>query len=53
MSFFSQIAQITDVLCISSEGAIKCENLLRAGVTDIINCTVEGPDVKVPGIERA
>jgi protein-tyrosine phosphatase len=52
MSFFSQIAQITDVLCISSEGAINRENLLRAGVTDIINCTVEGPDVKVPGIVR-
>lgn len=51
-SFFLKITELTDVLCISSENAINRENLLQAGVTDIINCTVEGPDVREPGIVR-
>ncbi|XP_074653648.1 dual specificity protein phosphatase 14-like isoform X2 [Tubulanus polymorphus] len=50
-SMFQQIAQINDHLFLCGASARKPDRLQQLGVTDIINCTIEIPNMKVPGID--
>ena len=51
LSMFNQIAQINDHLFLSSAGAIKSERVRTLGITSIINCTMEIPNLKLPNLE--
>ena len=47
----SQVTKIVDELYISPATAVTPDKLRRAGVTLVINCTIEIPIVRIPGIE--
>jgi protein-tyrosine phosphatase len=51
MTMFTQLAKITDELYISSATAVTVDKLRRAGITFVINCTIEIPLIHVPDIE--
>ena len=51
MSFFTQIAKITDYLYLSGCSAVKPDRLRQLGITYVINCTIEVPNLNVPDIE--
>ena len=48
---FSQLTKITDELYISPAMAVTPEKIRRAGVSLIINCTIEIPIIRVPDVE--
>ncbi|KAL8599014.1 hypothetical protein ACOMHN_006823 [Nucella lapillus] len=48
---FSQIAEITDHLYLSSAAAIKKEKVRSLGITLIINATVDIPNLKMANVE--
>lgn len=47
----TRISQITEHLFLSSAGAISHHRLQTHGITQVINCTVEIPNVVLPGVE--
>lgn len=51
VNMFSQIAAVTDHLFLSSAAAVKTESVRRYGITHIINCTLEIPNLNIPGLE--
>jgi protein-tyrosine phosphatase len=51
MSFFNQIALITNNLYLSSASALTAKKLTDLGITNVINATLEVPDVYVKGID--
>lgn len=48
---FSQVTKITDELYISPAAAVTTDKVRRAGISLVINCTVEVPIIQVPDIE--
>lgn len=50
MSFLSEIAKITDILFLSSATAVTRDKLVKIGITDVINCTLDVPELQEPGI---
>lgn len=48
---FNQIAQVTDHLFLSSAGALKQDRVRSLGITNIVNCTMEIPNLKLPSVE--
>lgn len=51
MAFLTQIAEITDYLYLCSATAITRQRLSILGITHIINCTLDVPNLNVPGIQ--
>ncbi|XP_060563597.1 dual specificity protein phosphatase 14-like isoform X2 [Ruditapes philippinarum] len=51
LTMFNQIAQINDHLFLSSAGAIKTDRIRSLGITNIVNCTMEIPNLKLPSVE--
>ena len=51
MAFLTQIAEITDYLYLSSATAITRQRLSMLGITHIINCTLDVPNLNVPGVQ--
>ncbi|CAG5124685.1 unnamed protein product, partial [Candidula unifasciata] len=50
-AMFSQIAEITSCLYLSSATAVRAENIRSLGITHIINVTVEIPNLQLPHVE--
>ena len=50
-AMFSQIAEITDNLYLSSAAAVKGDKIRSLGITHIINVTMDIPNVKIPNVE--
>ncbi|XP_041353903.1 dual specificity protein phosphatase 14-like isoform X2 [Gigantopelta aegis] len=50
-NMFSQIAQITDHLFLSSAAAVSGERVRGLSITHIINCTMDIPNLHVPGVD--
>ncbi len=48
---FDQIAKITDSLYLSSAAAVRGDRILSLGISHIINCTMDVPNLNVPGVE--
>lgn len=48
---FNQIASITDHLYLSSAAAVKPDRIRTVGITHIINCTLEIPNLNLPTVE--
>lgn len=48
---FTQIAEITDHLYLSSAAAITPERIRSLGITNIINCTMDIPNLNLPEVE--
>ena len=48
---FSQIAEITDSLYLSSAAAVKGEKIRSLGITHIINVTMDIPNLKMHNVE--
>ena len=46
-----QISQINEHLFLSSAGAIRAERVRTLGITNIINCTMDTQNRKLPGVE--
>ncbi|KAK7494804.1 hypothetical protein BaRGS_00013931 [Batillaria attramentaria] len=51
LAMFTQIAQITDHLFLSSAAAVKGERVRSLGITHIINVTLDIPNLKLPNVE--
>ncbi|XP_052810864.1 dual specificity protein phosphatase 14-like isoform X2 [Mya arenaria] len=51
LNMFNQIAQINDHLYLSSAGAIKSDRLRTLGITHVVNCTMEIPNLRIPNLE--
>ena len=51
VNMFSQVAQITDNLYLSSCHAVKVNRILQLGITNIINATVEVPNINLSDVE--
>ncbi|XP_060076248.1 dual specificity protein phosphatase 14-like [Ylistrum balloti] len=51
LEMFNQIASITDSLYLSSAAAVKPDRIRTVGITHIINCTLEIPNLNLPTIE--
>ena len=51
MSCLSSIAQITDYLYLCGERAITRYRLNKIGITNVINCTLDVPNRREPGIK--
>ncbi|XP_061177534.1 dual specificity protein phosphatase 14-like isoform X2 [Saccostrea echinata] len=51
LAMFSQIAQITDHLFLSSAAAVKTDRVRNFGITNIINLTLEIPNLNLPNLE--
>lgn len=51
LNMFNQIAQINDHLFLSSAGAIKQDRIRTLGITHIVNCTMEIPNLRLPSLE--
>lgn len=47
----TRISHIKDHLYLSSAGAISHHRLQTLGITSVVNCTVEIPNVVMPGVE--
>lgn len=50
-SMFSQIAQITDHLFLSSAAAVRGDKVRSLGITNIINITLDIPNLQLPNVE--
>lgn len=50
-AMFSQIAQITDHLFLSSAAAVKTDRIRNYGITHVINLTLEIPNLNIPNLE--
>lgn len=50
-AMFSQIAQITDHLFLSSAAAVKTDRIRNYGITNVINLTLEIPNLNLPNLE--
>lgn len=48
---FNQIARVTDNLYLSSAAAIKTDRMRSLGITHVINCTLEIPNLNIPDLE--
>ena len=51
LAMFSQIAEITDSLFLSSAAAVKGERIRTLGITHIINITMDIPNLKMHNVE--
>ena len=51
LAMFSQIAEITDSLFLSSAAAVKGEKIRSLGITHIINVTMDIPNLKMHNVE--
>ena len=51
LCMFSQIAEITDCLYLSSAAAVKGEKIKTLGITNIINVTMDIPNIKLPNVQ--
>lgn len=51
LNMFNQIAQISDHLYLSSAAAVKSDRIRSLGITNVINCTMEIPNIRLPDIE--
>ncbi len=51
MSFFGRIAEVTGHLFISGASAVTTTEIIRHGITCVINCTVDVPNIKLPDVE--
>ncbi|KAK2154780.1 hypothetical protein LSH36_257g01004 [Paralvinella palmiformis] len=51
MASFSEISQITESLYLSGASAITANRLRSSGITHVINCTLEVPDVYLDDID--
>ncbi|KAL8591813.1 hypothetical protein ACOMHN_047073 [Nucella lapillus] len=51
LAMFTQIAEITDSLYLSSAAAVKGEKIRKLGITHIINVTQDIPNLKMPNVE--
>ncbi|XP_033740760.1 dual specificity protein phosphatase 14-like [Pecten maximus] len=51
LEMFNQIASITDHLYLSSAAAVKPDRIRAVGITHIINCTLDIPNLHLPTIE--
>ncbi|KAK3580491.1 hypothetical protein CHS0354_001092 [Potamilus streckersoni] len=51
LNMFSQIAHITEHLFLSSAGAVKSDRIRNLGITNVINCTLEIPNLQLSGVE--
>ncbi|KAL3883751.1 hypothetical protein ACJMK2_029985 [Sinanodonta woodiana] len=51
LNMFSQIAHITEHLFLSSAGAVKSDRVKNLGITNVINCTLEIPNIECQGVE--
>ncbi|BFZ25368.1 hypothetical protein BsWGS_28407 [Bradybaena similaris] len=50
-AMFSQIAEITSCLYLSSAAAVKGENIRSLNITHVINVTMEIPNLQLPNLE--
>ena len=51
LAMFNQIARVTENLYLSSAAAIKTDRVRSLGITNIINCTLEIPNLNIPSLE--
>lgn len=51
LAMFNQIARVTENLYLSSAAAIKSDRVRSLGITNIINCTLEIPNLNLPSLE--
>ncbi|XP_076466326.1 dual specificity protein phosphatase 14-like isoform X2 [Babylonia areolata] len=51
LAMFTQIAEITDTLFLSSAAAVKGESVRKLGITHIINVTMDIPNLRMPNVE--
>ncbi|CAC5403900.1 unnamed protein product [Mytilus coruscus] len=51
MPFLSDLAKITEWLYLCGASGVTNEKLLNAGITEIINCSLDVPNVNLPGIK--
>ena len=51
MASFSEISRITDTLYLSGASAITANRLRAIGITHVINCTIDVPDVYIDNID--
>lgn len=51
LAMFNQIAQINEHLFLSSAAAVKTERIRALGITNVINCTMEIPNLRLPNLE--
>ena len=50
-AMFSSVSQITDSIYLSSFHPVRPERLRQLGIELVVNCTVEIPCVRAPGVE--
>lgn len=48
---FSSVSQITDSIYLSSFHPVRPERLRQLGIELVVNCTIEIPCVRAPGVE--
>ncbi|CAL1538516.1 unnamed protein product [Lymnaea stagnalis] len=51
LAMFSQVAEITNSLYLSSAAAVRGEKIRSLGITHVINITLEIPNLQMPNLE--